>query len=272
VFAAKRRVAELFDAWGDHQRAITLRQSAEELQQRFIERFWLEDEGTLAFALDGHKRQVRTATSNPGQCLWLGILDEARGRRVADRLMRDDLHSGWGLRTLSSAHPRYDPHSYQRGSVWPHDTMLAAAGMRRYGRVDDSWKLIDGLLAAIASFEQMQVPELFAGLTRRPPDVPIPYQKANVPQAWAAGVVFHAVRILLGLEPDVPRGLVYVDPVLPPWCSELTLENVRVGNDRLTIQAARTTRGDPEVEVRSLRNSLEIVHGPSPHLDTAAAG
>src|ERR1039458_10245157 len=40
---------------------------------------------------------------------WLGLLDEARGHRVADRLMQPDLFSGWGLRTLSSDHPAYDP-------------------------------------------------------------------------------------------------------------------------------------------------------------------
>src|SRR5476651_1397051 len=46
---------------------------------------------------------------NPGHVLWLGLLDEARGQRVADRLMQPDLFSGWGLRTLSSSHPAYDP-------------------------------------------------------------------------------------------------------------------------------------------------------------------
>lgn len=269
VYAAKRSVADLFEAWGDAQLAGTLRASAELLQRRFIERYWLEDEGTVAFALDGNKRQVRTATSNPGHCLWLGILDSERGQRTASRLMRPDLFGGWGLRTLSTEHPRYDPHSYQRGSVWPHDTMLAAAGMRRYGRVEDCWRLIDGLLDAVASFERIQMPELFAGLTRRAPDVPIPFEKANVPQAWSAGVVFHAIRTLLGLEPDVPNGRIYLDPALPPWCPELELDNVRIGNDRLTIHAMRTSRGDADLEVSTLHRSLEVVRGPAPWLTVA---
>lgn len=271
VYAAKRRVADLFEAWGDAELAQHLRDAAAALQRRFVDRYWLEDEGTLAFALDGDKRQVRTATSNPGQCLWLGILDDARGQRVADRLMRDDLYSGWGLRTLSTFHPRYDPHSYQRGSVWPHDTMLAAAGMRRYGRIEDCWRLIDGVLNTVASFERLQMPELFAGLTRQPPDVPIPYEKANVPQAWSAGVVFHAVRILLGLEPDVPRGILYVDPALPAWCPEILIDNMRVGNDRLSIHAVRSNRGDVDLDVSSVHRTLQIVRGRSPWVDRAQA-
>ena len=100
-----------------------------------------------------------------------------------------DLFTGFGLRTLSSDHPSYDPHSYQRGSVWPHDTMIAAAGMRRYGRDEEAWRLIDGILEAASAFDGFQLPELFAGLQRQPLDAPVPYERANVPQAWAAGSV-----------------------------------------------------------------------------------
>jgi glycogen debranching enzyme len=271
VYAAKRDVADLFQAWGDGVRADQLRDQADVLRRRFLEAYWLEADGTVAFALDGQKRPVRTATSNPGHVLWLGLLDEARGQRVADRLMQPDLFSGWGLRTLSSDHPAYDPHSYQRGSVWPHDTMIAAAGLRRYGRVEDAWRLVDGMLAAVTSFERMQMPELFAGLPRRRPDVPVPYQQANVPQAWAAGSIFHAVRLLLGLEPDMPSRRLYLDPVLPPWCPELKVHNVRVGNQRLAINARRQADGSCDVSVDGDRGDIDVVHGRPPWLELPAS-
>jgi glycogen debranching enzyme len=172
--------------------------------------------------------------------------------------MHDDLFTGWGLRVLSSEHPAYDPHSYQRGSVWPHDTMIAAEGLRRYGLVEPSWRLIDGLLSAVTSFETVQMPELFAGLAREDPDVPIPYGRANVPQAWSAGTLFAAVRILLGLQPDVPAGRVYVDPQLPPWCPTLDLENVRIGDSRCRIRAWRAANGACEVDVQA---PFEVVRG-----------
>jgi glycogen debranching enzyme len=203
--------------------------------------------------------------------LWLGLLDEERGHRVADRLMQPDLFSGWGLRTLSSDHPAYDPYSYQRGSVWPHDTMIAAAGMRRHGRVEDAWRLVDGMLAAVTSFERVQMPELFAGLPRRRPDVPVPYQQANVPQAWAAGSIFQAVRLLLGLEPDMPSRRIYLDPVLPPWCPELKVHNVRVGNQRLAISARRNSDGSCDVSVDGGRSDIDVVHGRPPWLALPAS-
>ena len=264
VYAAKRDVAELFAAWGDHERAMRLRREATDLQRRFMERFWLPEERTVAFALDGDKRPLGTATSNPGHCLWSGILGGNRVQPVVDRLMRADLFTGFGLRTLSSDHPSYDPHSYQRGSVWPHDTIIAAAGMRRYGRDEEAWRLIDGILEAASALDGFQLPELFAGLQRQPLDAPVPYEHANVPQAWAAGSVFHAVRILLGLEPDIPNGRLYLNPALPPWCRELVLDNLRVGGQRITVEARRRSDGASAFGVRGHLGPLQVVHGPPP--------
>lgn len=271
AFEAKRSVADLFQAWGDVEHAAALREQAEQLRLRFLEAFWIDADGTVAFALDGLKRPVRTATSNPGHVLWLGMLDAERGRRAAERLMRPDLFSGWGLRTLSSDHPSYDPHSYQRGSVWPHDTMIAAAGLRRYGRMEDSWRLIDGLLGAVSSFERVQMPELFTGLQRRHPDVPVPYERANVPQAWAAGSVFQAIRVLLGVEPDVPNARLYIDPMLPPWCPELTVDNVRIGADRFRVRAWRRPDGTHEIDVDSSGPTLTVVRGPPPWMEVPSS-
>lgn len=264
VVVAKRTVADLFEAWGDAGLAWRLRREAADLRERFLDRFWLPDEGTVAFALDGDKRLIRTATSNPGHCLWAGVLDEERAGAVVRRLMRRDLFSGFGLRTLSTEHPSYDPHSYQRGSVWPHDTVIAAAGMRRYGHDAEAWRLIDGVLEAASAFENCQLPELFAGLQRQSRDTPVPYERANVPQAWAAGSVFHAIRTLLGLEPDVPNGRLHVHPALPPWCGELTLDNVRVGDRRLSVRARRRSDGSHAVDVRGRLDHLVVVEGPPP--------
>lgn len=263
VYGAKLAIAPLFAAWGDEGSARRLRREAEELRRRFLEVFWLDPPGEVAFALDGRKRVLRTAVSNPGHCLWMGILDLERGRRAGDRLLEPDLFSGWGLRTLSNRHPAYDPHSYQRGSVWPHDTAIAAAGLRRYGLIEHAWRLLDGLLAAVMSFEYLQMPELFSGLPRTQLNLPVPYQNANVPQAWGAGAVLHALRILLGLEPDLPEGRLYVDPALPPWCPDLTLEQLQVGPHLLELRAWRRPDGSTAVDVDAPAE-LEVVVGTAP--------
>ena len=271
VYGAKRQIAPLFAAWGDDALARRLTREAAELRRHFLDAFWLEPPGEVAFALDGRKRPVRTATSNPGHCLWMGILDEARGRQAGERLLRADLFSGWGLRTLSERHPAYDPHSYQRGTVWPHDTVIAAAGLRRYGLMDRAWRLLESLLAAVMSFEYVQMPELFSGLPRErlgTLGVPIPYRYANVPQAWGAGAVLHMVRVLLGVEPDLPAGRLYVDPMLPPWCPTLSVSRLRVGPHRMRLIARRRDDGSSSLDV-DVPRGLEVVHGTPPWLELA---
>src|SRR5256884_5079794 len=170
----------------------------------------------------------------------MGILDAERGRAAGRRLMQPDMFTGWGLRVLSSHHPSYDPHSYQRGSVWPHDSVIAAAGMRRYGMSEEAWTILDGLLAAVMCFEDIQMPELFAGLPKGEFAVPVPYRMANVPQAWAAGSVLHVVRVLLGLEPDMPAGLIHLDPALPARCLRLHLHPPRPGRRPVPFPAQST--------------------------------
>src|ERR1700716_1206838 len=105
AYGAKLHMAPLFEAWGDQERATQLLEEAAALRKRFIADFWLESPAGLAFLLDGHKKPVHTAVSNPGHCLWMGILDRERGRIAGKRLLEPDLFTGWGLRVLSDLHP-----------------------------------------------------------------------------------------------------------------------------------------------------------------------
>ena len=75
---------------------------------------------------------------------------------------------------MSSMHRCYNPLSYQRGSVWPHDTMLAAAGMWRYGYRDEASSLIRAVLDAAGTFESDRLPELYCGFGREL-GPPVPY-------------------------------------------------------------------------------------------------
>ncbi len=81
------------------------RTKAATLFDRFNEAFWDEDSGFYAFALDGEKKKVLSVASNPGHCLWSGIIPPQRAGRVVARLMQPDMWSGWGIRTLSAEPP-----------------------------------------------------------------------------------------------------------------------------------------------------------------------
>jgi glycogen debranching enzyme len=146
--------------------------------------------------------------------------------------------SGWGIRTLSSKNPAYDPLDYQNGSVWPQDNGIIAAGFKRYGLIKEANYVIRGLFDAIERFDAYRPPEVFAGLKRKGDmDFPVLYPGgANIPQAWATGSIFHMVRTILGIRADAPHKRLYVHPTLPNWLPDLELQRLQVGPCKVTIR------------------------------------
>lgn len=264
VYDAKLRMAEIFDALNEKERAQTLRTQAEQLKRHFNEVFWMEDEGCYGFALDPEKKLSTAIASNAGQCLWNGIADKEKAARVAKRLLQDDMWNGWGIRTLSNKNPAYDPFAYQRGSIWPQDNAIIAAGFKRYGLIDEANQVIGGLFDAISHFDAYRPPEVFAGIRRTGKlDFPVVYPAgANIPQAWATGSIFHMVRTLLGLRADAPNKRLYVHPTLPSWLPDMTLQHLRVahctvdlhfwnenGKTRWEVQATKPDEKAEQIEV-----------------------
>ncbi|WIB77935.1 glycogen debranching N-terminal domain-containing protein [Curtobacterium sp. MCPF17_002] len=182
------------EVWGDPRFASSLEADAAALRDRFRSTFWSERLGVPVLALDGDGAQVEVVSSNTGHLLWSGILSAPEARAVADRLLRDDVFSGWGLRTLATGSARYAPLSYHNGSVWPHDTAIAAVGMAAYGLQSEARRVADGLLAAAQACGGT-LPELFGGIERSAFPVPVSYRQAARPQAWAVAAVFAALRI-----------------------------------------------------------------------------
>jgi glycogen debranching enzyme len=221
AYDARRRLARLArGVWRDSELADRLDRDAAELKERFNRDFWSRERRHFVLALDGEKRQVDAATSNIGHLLWSGIVDDRRAAATVRRLLRPDLFSGWGVRTMSTDDAGYNPLRYHTGTVWPHDTAIVAEGMRRYGFRDEATRLAEALLDAAAAFGH-QLPEVFAGFERDRSGTPIEYPGALKPQAWAAGAPLLALRTLLGL--DAENGRPRTRPHLPPTVGKLRL-------------------------------------------------
>ncbi len=240
VYRAKLTIADVYAALGDEDVALRLRGEAQRLREAFDEAFWNPAEGTFALALDGRKRQVASVTSNPGHCLYCGIVEPHRATAVAERLMAPDMFCGWGVRTLSSGCPAFNPMSYHCGSVWPHDNAILAAGLKRYGH-DNAARRIAGALFDVASgARDFRLPELYCGFDRSDRAAVVAYPVACIPQAWAAAAPFLIVQAMLGISADAPaRGLRIERPVLPDWLGEIRLERLRVGEASVTLEFKR---------------------------------
>jgi glycogen debranching enzyme len=261
VYDAWLRMAAIYDELDDKRRANRLRKKASELFKQFNEVFWDEKAQFYAYALDGDKKKVMSVASNVGHCLWSGIIAPKRAAVVVERLMKKDMWSGWGIRTLSSDHPSFNPYNYQTGAVWPHDNSIIAMGMRRYGFVAEAAALARDISGAAGHFLLNQLPELYAGLQRDPTSFPVQYLGANVPQAWAAGTPFLLLQAMLGLEQDAPRGKIYVDPALPDWLPDVTLIDLRLGRRRFDIRFWRDGKNTRFEVTKGRQDAVELKAG-----------
>ncbi len=190
AYAALMAAATCLRALGRGPDAARLAERARILKQRFHEAFWLQGLGSYALALDHDKRPLEVLASDAGQLLWTGIVPDDVAPTLAATLMSDRLFSGWGIRTLASGEVRYNPLSYHNGSVWPHDTALIAAGLKRYGFDAEAGRLRDALFDLAASQPDLRPPELVAGYQRSDAP-PIPYPAACRPQAWSSAALVY---------------------------------------------------------------------------------
>ena len=231
VYHAKCHAAHLATLLGESAYAATLEQSASKLQSQFNERFWCEDIGSYALALDGRKQQCKVASSNAGHALWSGIATPEKAARVTESLLSDECFCGWGIRTIGKSELRYNPMSYHNGSIWPHDNALIAAGMARYGYTGDAIKIFDALHQVSLHMDQHRMPELFCGFERRPDEGPTLYPVACSPQAWAAASVFYLLQACLGLTFDPQsRQLLFKNPQLPAFLDRVEIKNLALGD------------------------------------------
>lgn len=236
AYHAKRSAARLLQIAGEYNLADELHDSADKLKKLFNEKFWMEEEGFFAMALDANKEQVKSITTNPGHCLWSGIADEDKGKKAGERLLEQDMFSGWGIRTLSKQAINYNPMSYHNGSVWPQDNILVAFGLKKYGLIEQFNKVITSLFGFAQHEPYSRLPELFCGFTRKENNLPTEYPVACSPQAWASGSVFLMLEALLGLQPDAQNNTLHINnPTLPDWLDRVQLRNIKIGNSAIDL-------------------------------------
>jgi glycogen debranching enzyme len=241
---------------GDFPLAEKLRDKAAALKAAFNRDFWLEEQQWFAMGLDRDKQPLDAMTSNMGHCLWTGIVDEEKAPLVAERLLSPEGFSGWGIRTLASNMVGYNPISYHNGSVWPHDNAIVAAGLMRYGCVEESHRVMEAIVDA-ATFFGNRLPELFAGLDREELGFPVVYPTSCSPQAWAAASPLLFLRTMLRFEPDIRNSELRLAPAIPEWIGRLTLDRIPLMGGHLSIEA----EGD-SLDIAEIPAGLTLVHAP----------
>jgi glycogen debranching enzyme len=259
VYAAKIKLAEIARMKKRLDLADRWQEEAKNLRVRFNKDFWIEDQDFCALGLDGEGKQVDSITSNPGHCLQLGIFTPEKAYSVAERLRAPDMFNGWGIRTLSSLSPAYNPMGYHIGSVWPHDNSLIAMGLRSLGLIDQALELFQGLFNMTFQQSYQRPPELFCGYELNGDNAPVQYPVACTPQAWATGSIFQLLQMMVNLVPDAQNNcLRIVDPALPESINRLSLHNLRVGRTILDLEFERVG-STTSCRVANKRGNLRVV-------------
>ncbi|HLW28393.1 MAG TPA: amylo-alpha-1,6-glucosidase [Kiloniellales bacterium] len=244
VFAARQEAAAIARALGHEARASELDQQAERLRQLVEERFWCNELGFYAIALDGDGKPCRVRSSNAGHLLFCRLPSPERARKVADALLDATFFSGWGIRTIASNEPRYSPISYHNGSIWPHDNALIALGLARYGLEGHVLKLFKGLFDTAAAMDLRRLPELFCGFKRQPGNRPTSYPVACSPQAWASAMPFALLQASLGVHFDAGEHTVLLErPSLPSFIDELLIRSLRLADGEVDLLLSRHQTG-----------------------------
>jgi glycogen debranching enzyme len=237
VYDAKKGAAKLARVLGHTSTAERLEKDAEMLKQKFNEAFWDEELGTYVLALDGNKKPCRVVASNAGHTLLTSITDSEKAKRIAQRMLQEDMFSGWGIRTLSKNEKRYNPMSYHNGSIWPHDVAIIARGFSKYGLSDETLQLTSALFDASLFIELQRLPELFCGFERRKGEGPTNYPVACSPQAWSVAAVFMLLESCLHIDIYAEEKKVYFyKPMLPQGIDELEIKGLKLGNSSADLK------------------------------------
>jgi glycogen debranching enzyme len=263
-FAAQQVMAVLSWYRGEPADARAWWASAQDLKERFNRDWWLADEQFPALALGPDKRPVAVIGSNAGHCLAAGILSDEHVPPVVGRLLAPDLWSGWGVRTLSTGHPSYNPLSYHLGSIWAVENASIVLGMRRYGFDTQAATLAEGLFSLAQRYPGDRIPECVGGHGRWTSPSPGAYPRANSPQTWNASAFPLLVHTLLGLQPVAPLDLLVVDPALPAWLPEVVIRDLRIGGATVTLRCWRDKAGKSHAKILRKRGTLHLLRQPPP--------
>ena len=244
VYDAKIRGAEIAGVLGEIDYQQELQEQARDLKIKFNEQFWSDSKQIYVIALDGQKKPCNVLSSNAGHCLFSGIATRERAKLVAEKLMQDNMFSGWGIRTISSDESRYNPMSYHNGSIWPHDNAMIAMGFARYGLMNETVQTMTAIFETSLFMQGKRLPELFCGFRRIKGKAPTLYPVACSPQAWAVGALFMLLQASLGMKILAADNLIeFCQPTLPSFVNDLTITNLRINNKQIVLQIRRSSDG-----------------------------
>ncbi|MCI4364720.1 MAG: hypothetical protein L3K10_01455 [Thermoplasmata archaeon] len=211
----------------DLKRRATCEQLAAQVASTIRDRYPWESEGYLYDSLR-EGRPVAQVRPNALRAVSAGILDPERARAAVRRAGADDLTTSWGVRSLSSRDPAYDPQAYHEGQVWTIATAWAADAAFAVG---DRTKGVEYLRTIASRYleEDGLANECYRG------DRPEAYNSCGLLGFSVAPFVSLLFERLWGIRIAAVERSIRVVPAFPTSWTSASLRGLRVADGTLDL-------------------------------------
>lgn len=229
--------SELAAATG-HQSESAQARSASARARASLKEFWDPVRNYYFEGLRADKRPLQQQMASPAWGVAQGLLPPKERDLVLDRLAQPAFRTDWGLRSIPSDDPAYQPNSYAHGSVWPVGTETYILATLATHRPHQAWPMWYSLVKDSFVGSPGHIPEVLSGTANVPLDVSVPEQ------TWSSAALMTAtVRGILGLDPDVPHNKLRFQPHLPPQLNTVSIRGFRFGSRTLQFTLRRSSSG-----------------------------
>lgn len=226
--AALEASADLGTGRGSVPPPEALRAEAARLRERLTEFRWPEEEYLVdSMRLDG--TPVRRLRPNALRAVSQGLLPAELASTVVRRAARDDLSTPWGVRTLASGDPEYDPQAYHGGQVWPIATAWLADAALAVGESDIAHRALN-TIAEMFEEEEGLAAECYRG------DRDEPFDACFLLGFSVAPFLTTLFERLWGLRVGPGAASLTIDPRFPPGWDHASLGRLRVGDGLLDLE------------------------------------
>lgn len=235
---ALRALANLAHGAGKDDLSTSLARDFERQKPRVNEAFWLAEKKRYAFALDQNGTPVDETSVLATVAMWFGLVEERNASEMITQLADADQQTDWGMRIISARSAKFSGGGYHYGSVWPLFTGWASVGEYRYHREFPAYANLraNALLALDGSLGH--VTEVLSG------DYYQPLSTSSPHQIWSAAmVVSPLLRGMFGLNADALSKTLTFAPHVPADWTSFSLENVRLGNNTVSLNYTKAEEG-----------------------------
>ena len=157
LFSEAWAAQSLGDAAAHAAAAARHRAAAASIRETLNRRLWRGDRGYHVAYNTSTREDITSKTYVIAFPLFAGLVNASQAAAIARSLAADDMLSPVGLRSTSSADPRYNnddvivPYSNWRGPMWVNANAVAAYGLADYGYRDLALEIASRVTRALAA-------------------------------------------------------------------------------------------------------------------------